>query len=292
MKILYIAGFELPDFQCDMVFHGLRSLFGEDCVDLNHAWIMYEEDKKKFWTQRVPEQGKSYGGGFTLYGTLPTLTIDRTDILTKIKLNYFDKIVYGSVHRNLDFFDAVRAHYNKKDIIFIDGEDQTHLNTSLIETGIYFKRELVYTPSAQVRPLNFAIPEELIKSSVPQKTQDWGIIIPGDKSTYVFDNQEDYYNDYARSFFGLTTKKGGWDCLRHYEILMNGCVPYFPDLIHCPEHTMVQFPKEIILRTNKFVETEFELDQYHEVTTTLLEHTRKHLTTTALAKYILEAGRE
>lgn len=293
MKILYMAGFELPDFQCDMVFHGFRSLFGEDCVDYNHAWIMYDEDKREYWTQRVPEQGKSYGGGFTLYGTLPRMTIDRTDIARKIETHYFDKIVYGSVHRNLHLLSLVMQHYDRKDIIFIDGEDQTHLRIELIGRGQYFKRELVDTPAKGLYPLNFAIPEQLIKTSVPEKTQDWGTIIPGEKSTYIFDNQHDYYTDYARSYFGLTTKKGGWDCLRHYEILMNGTIPYFPDLKNCPQHTMVRFPKDIVLTTNKFIEDQqFIVDQYYEMVNQLLDHTRQHLTTTSIAKYILEACRE
>jgi len=293
MKILYISSFELPDFQADMAFHGFRSLFGADCVDYNHAWIMYDEDKKQYWNQRVPENGKSYGGGFTLYGTLPTLEIDRSDIQRKISTRYFDKVVYGSVHRHLALLPFVMEHYDRKDIIFLDGEDQTHLNMNLFGRGLYFKRELVDAPQKGLYPLNFAVPESLIKQSVPEKTQDWGTIIPGDKSTYLFDNQEDYYADYARSFFALTTKKGGWDCLRHYEILMNGAIPFFPNLQNCPVNTMAKFPKEIILNTNKFIEEQqFMIDQYYETVNQLLQYTREHLTTTSLAKYILEAYRE
>ena len=29
-----------------------------------------------------------------------------------------------------------------------------------------------------------------------------------------------------KKYFWITIK-AGWDCLRHYEILMNGCIPYF-----------------------------------------------------------------
>jgi hypothetical protein len=272
-----------------MVFHGLRELLGENCVDYNHAWLMYTEDMERYWTTRVPEHGKSYGGGFTLYGTLPNISVDRTDILKKLQTKYFDKIVYGSVHRNLELIVEVLQHYDRKDIIFIDGEDQTHLRLDILDKGVYFKRELVYTPTKLIRPLNFAIPEKLIVNSVPSKSKDWGTIIPGDKSTYVFDNQQDYYDDYASSYFALTTKKGGWDCLRHYEILMNGCIPYFPDLSGCPEYTMTRFPKSYILDTNKFVDTaEFSTDMYGETVNQLLEHTRTHLSTLSLAKYILE----
>jgi len=37
------------------------------------------------------------------------------------------------------------------------------------------------------------------------------------------------------SKFGITTKRGGWDCLRHYELAANGCVLCFRDLDAKPE---------------------------------------------------------
>ena len=40
-------------------------------------------------------------------------------------------------------------------------------------------------------------------------------------------NESDYYKDYQRSYFAITCKKGGWDCLRHYEILANAVSPTF-----------------------------------------------------------------
>jgi hypothetical protein len=32
------------------------------------------------------------------------------------------------------------------------------------------------------------------------------------------------------SYFAFTHKRGGWDCMRHYEILASGCVPYMADI--------------------------------------------------------------
>ena len=51
---------------------------------------------------------------------------------------------------------------------------------------------------------------------------------------------------YRQSMFALTSKKGGWDCLRHYEILAAGCIPIFEDLDSCPPDTLVSFPKKIL----------------------------------------------
>lgn len=39
-----------------------------------------------------------------------------------------------------------------------------------------------------------------------------------------------YYDDYSRSYFAVTRRKGGWDCMRHYEILAAGTHPDPPKL--------------------------------------------------------------
>ena len=88
MKVLFISKADLPDFQSDMVFHGLRSLLGADCIDANHMWYMYSDTMEAYWNTRVPNNGKSYGNGFTLYGLLENIDIDRNDIHTKIKDKY------------------------------------------------------------------------------------------------------------------------------------------------------------------------------------------------------------
>jgi hypothetical protein len=60
---------------------------------------------------------------------------------------------------------------------------------------------------------------------------------------YVFDTEADYYNEYGRSLFAYTYHKGGWDSMRHYEIMANGGIPYFIEVQKLPEHTMTRFPK-------------------------------------------------
>ena len=52
-------------------------------------------------------------------------------------------------------------------------------------------------------------------------------LIPGKLDTYIYEKERDYYDMYFNSLFALTYKKAGWDCLRHYEILANGCILYF-----------------------------------------------------------------
>lgn len=286
MKVLFISKADLPDFQNDMVFHGAKTILGENIIDANKMWYMYSDDKEKYWNIRVPNNGKSYGRGFTLYGHFQSDNTDRENIEDKIREKYFDKIIYGSIHRCQDYFELVSKNYSEKDIIFIDGEDHTGIISSLIGKGKYFKRELIYNTTETLKPINFAIPSKWIVNSVPTKTIGFATIIPGDIRTYIYDNEIDYFNGYKQSYFGVTTKKGGWDCLRHYEILMNGCIPFFPDLQSCPINTMFNFPKELIIDCNSKIKTmtNSELNSYIE---NLLDYTKKNLTTERLFNYII-----
>jgi hypothetical protein len=96
------------------------------------------------------------------------------------------------------------------------------------------------------RPIQFCIPESKIVNDIPKKTQDCATVIPRYQDTYVFSKESDYYDDYKRSYYGVTCKKRGWDCLRHYEILANGCIPFLVGLGECPDKNMVFLPKELI----------------------------------------------
>lgn len=138
-----------------------------------------------------------------------------------------------------------------------------------------------------VYPISFSIPECKIVKEVPEKTKELATIIPGDQSTYIFNSEDAYYADYQTSKYGKTVCKGGWDCLRHYEILANGCIPWFPDLENCPPQTMVHFPKKAILRTNPRSLTD---NQYPDAVRGLLDYTRTHLTTKAMAQYVLNTA--
>ncbi len=100
-------------------------------------------------------------------------------------------------------------------------------------------------------------------------------------STYIFQEEDAYYKDYQSAVFGKTCKKGGWDCLRHYEILANGCIPHFDRLDECPTNTMTHFPKEIVAKAMASETPEVYIPE-------LLEHTRKHLSCRAMAQYVFD----
>src|SRR5271163_516646 len=98
MKVLFISqGGPTQDYLRDCVFHGLRTLFGPDCVDVNKLDSMYQG----------ADRSQMYGKGFTLYGLLPSIPVDREEIHRKLSKKYFDLVVYGSIHRNRDFLHEV-----------------------------------------------------------------------------------------------------------------------------------------------------------------------------------------
>lgn len=146
-------------------------------------------------------------------------------------------------------------------------------------------------------PICFSIPESKIVPACPTKKKFKAGIVAGDRSTYVFDREEDYYQDYRDSYFAVTKHKGGWDCLRHYEILGNGCIPYFENLENMPTTTMTLFPKDIVLETNRLYE-EMVMDPEKQADESFLQrcrvsiegllfHTRTYLSSAAIANYVL-----
>jgi len=147
-------------------------------------------------------------------------------------------------------------------------------------------------------PITFSIPECKIIDYIPKKIKILSSLIPGDLSTYIYQNETDYYNEYRKSFFAKTTKKGGWDCMRHYEIIANGCIPYFPNIEICPINTMALLPKELIIQGNNLYEkyknisihelTKENINELHSLIIKFLKYMRDHLTTSKMSQYILE----
>lgn len=100
-------------------------------------------------------------------------------------------------------------------------------------------------------PISFAIPAEKISYvDSNAKTQDFPTHIVDAEiadnlekaffsaigsDRHIFSSEADYYADLRKSRFGITTKRAGWDCLRHYELAANGCVLCFRDLDLKPE---------------------------------------------------------
>lgn len=148
-----------------------------------------------------------------------------------------------------------------------------------------------------VHGINFSIPEEKIVKDLPMnKVRMMSEMIPGKQETYIYNTEEEYYKQYQESFFGMTCKKGGWDCLRHYEIIANGCLPVFKDIERCPTRTLSLYPKELQLEANQLYSTYLysELDdpvflsKYYDLLQRMVTYLREFLTTEKMAKYVLD----
>jgi len=262
MKILFISSSNgkqnsrLNDYMHDIVLHGLREIYGNSVIDYPGVWYMYRDEVKK----RNYDVSNLWGKGFTLYNLLSNYQqIDRTDIENKIKANYFDFIIFGSIDKAQLFFD--KAINSKSKIIFVDGNDSPFINEQITDKGVYFKRELISDNIKNVYPINFAIPKEKIIHTINSKPLNiLAPLIPGKYSTYIYENEQDYYQSYQNSVFALTYKKMGWDSLRHYEILMNGCIPLFLNIDKCPEKILTNLPKKLL--SEIFIQYSWILNQF------------------------------
>ena len=287
MKILYVTNYNsiarasggfINDYQNDLVFYGLRELYGDDVVDSTQIISLYKEYENKINPRHL-------WGGMTTFWLIGENNIDRTNIEQKIKDNYYDLIIYGAIQRCKDYYELVSQHYSDDKIILIDGNDETDLDP-LYKKHLYFKRELI-EEHPNLIPITFAIPTSKLSKPTKNKSQNYATCIPGQPETYIFKSEQPYYEDYQKSYYGVTMKKAGWDCMRHYEILGNYCMPYFTDLEDCPKDTLSQFPKKLLLEAKELANN-FDKQKYYIILDKVFEHTKQLLTTKSLAEYVIK----
>ena len=255
------------DYLTDGVFHGLRSLLGADAVDYPKAEFMYD-------TLSDGVRGRVRGGAFTLYGLLPDLPIDRDHLFPRALAGEFDLVVFGDIWRTFGQWAewGPPLHAAGVPMAVLDGADRvepypysglwwrvpgwwflprahkraTCFKRELTPLTRWFASYLMFPPrlgrTLGLRPISFAIPADKVLSSPPLKDKDFPrhIVDPelaalvGGQDGYAFSEESDYYEDLRRSRFGVTTKREGWDALRHYEIAACGTVPCFRGLDRKP----------------------------------------------------------
>jgi hypothetical protein len=325
VKILFIADNTTNDFLSDAVLHGLHQLDVVEVTDYNHLWYMYADASSGVIANKL------HGRGFTYYGSVvPPTRVDKLLIIDKLKIKYYDYVIYGNLKRCAELLPLVKSLYTKQQIIVLEGDDlfvgdvltyNTTLPNDIAEFSTHYRRELSSCDGLDIKPISFAFPEnKMPEVSNIQKNKLLANIIPGIASTFVYTKESDYYEDYRTSMFGYTWRKAGWDCLRHYEIICNYCIPLFLDIEHCPKETCTTFPKvelidfyktvglydlfdmggnfqydlggSIITNRDLSLINEIEINDqfittYFQCLDTLYEHAKHALTTKQLAKYIL-----
>jgi hypothetical protein len=191
-----------------------------------------------------------YGLGYTVFAKLnPALRAgvgqcSTEEIRDGIAARQYDAVLYTSIWRCNDYLADVLQRYRRSEIIALDGEDLTSVANVAVRTT-YFKRELIEPYTKTCLPIAFAYPSYFsppLDWREPDRTQLLAPCVPGYTKSYVFKTEEAYFRQYSKSIFALTVKKAGWDCMRHYEILKAGSIPFFPDIIEKPNETMSEYP--------------------------------------------------
>ncbi len=260
MKILFVTSSH-EGYLADSMLHGLRTLYGSDCVDYPKADILYK-------TCPVSARRRIRGRGFTLYSPLEDVEIDRSHVDLRISQREFDLILFSDIWTQFGLFTQWRPMLSPANTALMDGHDQPQVYPiakywlrhkyywflpRASEGFLYFKRE--WTAASKftlwhrlfprklwsmlpehphLRPISFSIPREKIVRHPTPKTKQFAqhLVDPEvapqietSSMDYVFATESEYYQDLQGSRFSVTIKRAGWDCLRHYEIAANGCVP-------------------------------------------------------------------
>lgn len=254
-RILFLTE-SREDYLADSLLHGLISL-NHDVTDFPRKDILYKNPS-------VPSRFIR-GNGFTLYGLLDDRpNVDRTLIYQRLERNEFDLVILGQVWRQWGQLLDLSRVIQTTPTVLLDGDDDTRIFfrslTKLRTYGLqrfpirasscfYLKRELIIKPEHKSRlkiyPTSFSIPQQTIRPLSTSKSQYFAshCVDPevseafGLHQAYPFKSQNDYYDDLSRSFYAVTTKRGGWDCLRHYEIAAAGSVMCFRNLTHKPPYS-------------------------------------------------------
>jgi len=136
-------------------------------------------------------------------------------------------------------------------------------------------------------PISFCLPlKKLRPFNRKAKEKDLSFVIPGDSSTFVFKDEESYMNEYETSRFAITKKKGGWDCVRHLEIMAASSLPIFENIEQCPKFTLAHYPKEVFSQINREWQT-WDSDIYDDYRRRVYTWFENHLTSDQMVRYIL-----
>ena len=272
LRILFLTE-EREDYLADGLLHGLRQLPGLELVDYPRKECMYEGGRH---CRVAPEFGVR-GGGFSLYGLLkePEGGIDRSFIWQRLAAGWFDAVLVSNVWRQWGLLLQWRELLATQSLLLLDGDDDQRLyprsGTRIRQFGFgtgltnllqlpsthIFKRELTnrsrkWGLKLNIHPLAFSIPDSQILMHLPNKSQLFPSHIVdldlsnklGASTNYVFADEHSYRSDLVSSRFGITTRRAGWDCLRHYEIAAAGAVICFRDLeqkpVSCAPHGLIE----------------------------------------------------
>jgi hypothetical protein len=199
--VLFLHG-NGEDYLADSLLHGLRTVLGAACVDAPRRDALYDD---------LTDAGRAalYGHGFTLYGRLPEVDVDRQWPLERARRGEFDVVVVGDVHRNWGPWVWLRSHLRQlrehgTAVAVLDGGDgevvypygptwwkrmrpwplpRAHgrvamYKRELTPKGAWIRYGGVVPPPLadrllrrHVRPIAFSIPEEHVADGAEERTR-------------------------------------------------------------------------------------------------------------------------
>lgn len=266
MKILFFTS-PIEDYLSDSILVGLRTLYGKDCIDFPKCEVLYKNCPSEIM-QQVRGYGFTLYSGLLEDLIIDRFNIDYKLLNNYYDLIVFGDIQrqFGwFVHfrpwlkRNntiiIDGLDTTQPYpargrwwrrsyywllpFAHRPFLYFKREwtPDTHFYFWMRAFHPFIRRK--FPQPKNLRKISFSIPEEKIINFIPVKKKDFpkhivdqeiAAKIEGANTSYAFQSEDEYYNDLRESRFGITTKRGGWDCLRHYEIAANGAVICFRDL--------------------------------------------------------------
>lgn len=261
-RVLFLRG-NVEDYLADSLLHGLRTVLGDACVDFPKAETLYDshppERRARLYGRGFTLYGLLEDGDIDRNRVLDAARAGDFDLVVFGDV-WRDFGTYLALAPELDpdrvavLDGADSPHLFPYSGRFLARREWRFLPRAHTRHR-YFKREL--TPGTlrsrlyrgvperlcarlpvprRIHPIAFSIPEEHVVAEVPVKRREFGShvvdpevrrALPAEPEGYLFTRMEDYYADLRAARFGITTKRAGWDCLRHYEIAANGCVPCF-----------------------------------------------------------------
>jgi hypothetical protein len=249
-QVLFLTE-DREDYLADGLLHGLIQHGDLEVVDFPRKTALYRDGLR---SGPIGVRGH----GFTLYGLLEERNVDRAFVPQRLERGAFDLVVLGQVWRQWGQLLDLAPWLRTVPVALLDGDDDTRLffrsGTRLRRYGwqpfpirsrrcLYLKREWRgqgrWLGRPRVTATSFSIPAAKIRRADPEaKTKEFAThcVDPevgaalGLPSAYAFASEEAYYDDLSASRFAITTRRGGWDCLRHYEIAAAGAVPCFRNL--------------------------------------------------------------
>jgi hypothetical protein len=115
-RVLFLSP-RREDYMADGIFHGLRTLLGDRVVDYPKHEIMYSSPGAPAVKARIR------GGGFTLYGLLDDIPIDRSRTLDEARNGDFDLVLFGHIKESFGPFVEMYRDLPDTQLAALDGDD-------------------------------------------------------------------------------------------------------------------------------------------------------------------------